>query len=53
MRTICPKIFVKLYLFATMSQMGVAYSALTFSQFSIAGGPQPSFSQKWGTEKLN
>ena len=39
MRTICPKIFSKLDFLATMSEMGVAYSALkilsaflTFSQ---------------------
>ena len=42
MRTICPKIFAKLYFFVTMSQMGVAYSALkifqeflTFSQLYL------------------
>ena len=28
MRIICPKIFAKLYFFATMSHMGVANSAL-------------------------
>ena len=28
MRTVCPKIFAKFDFFATMSQMGVAYSAL-------------------------
>ena len=43
MRTICPKIFAKLDFFATMSQVGVAYSALksfwvflTFSQLCLA-----------------
>ena len=43
MRTICPKILAKLDFFASMSQMGVAYSALTiyrafltFSQLCLA-----------------
>ena len=43
MRIICPKIFAKLDFFATMSQMGVAFSAvknfstfLTFSQLFLA-----------------
>ena len=31
MRSICPKIFAKLDIFATMSQMVVAYSALKIS----------------------